>query len=48
MRDYEGRPGADEYAPYYQPYVALVAEGGIVGILARGWCGLSSGLWWRF
>lgn len=35
MRDYEGRPGADEYAPYYQPYVALVPEGGIVGILAR-------------
>lgn len=35
MRDYEGRPGADEFAPYYRPYVALVPEGGIVGILAR-------------
>lgn len=33
--DYEGRPGGDEYASYYAPYVARVPAGGLVGILER-------------
>ena len=29
------RPGADEYAPYYERYVSLVPEGDVLGALSR-------------
>src|SRR3712207_6474102 len=30
-----GRPGADEYAPFYAGYVSRVAEGDVVGLMER-------------
>lgn len=37
MKDYFERPGEDEYASYYAPYVARVpAEGGLIEILESG------------
>jgi hypothetical protein len=35
MADHDGRPGADEYAPYYERYIARVPAGGVVAVLAR-------------
>lgn len=33
MGDHEGRPGADEFAPYYAGYIARVPPGGLVSVL---------------
>lgn len=38
--DHEGRPGEDEFAPYYAGYVARVPAGGLVAVLAREAAGL--------
>lgn len=35
MSQYSERPGADEYAPFYEPYIARVPDGDIVAILER-------------
>ena len=33
MADHEGRPGADEYAPFYAGYIARVPPGGLASVL---------------